>query len=347
VLPTDREILELKLRAELDPTNVGALLDLATAYERAGLDDDAQRVYDDVLATDPGNLPARRGRFRAFRRRYHKLAATGDAYERAAIVHQVGELGDRFAVSWLVTLLDAAEPVVCQKAAEALGRLGDRAAVPGLLRLLRNDPACAWWQAAEALVAIRDPASVPPLLATLANGSPSARAAAAHALGLLGDPTAAEGLTRALAHDDAFLRRASAEALGELGSPGAVPALAAALDDPVPETREAVLASLGVLAGRRFRSGLFSAAEQQARRWWQTSGRFRHWGAGMPPRAALDARRRHHAVMNRRTLAVAGLTVGAALLALAGVALFFYLAGRRSSDRPAPAGRPPLVAESR
>jgi HEAT repeat protein len=273
----ESEIFELKLRAELEPDNLPVLLELGAACERAGLDEDAQRAFARALALDPGHPLARRGRLDYFLRRYGETAAKGDAYARAAIVHQVSELRDRYAVPWLLSLLDGAEPAVCQKAAEALGKLGDRAAVPALIRVLRSDAACAWWQAAEALGAIGDRATVPPLVATLAEGSSNARCAAAHALGLLGDPAAAAGLAEALARGDPPLRRAVAGALGRLKAPRAAPALAAALDDPDPQTREAAAASLGELAGESFHPSPFASAHRQARRWWEKSGRFRQW----------------------------------------------------------------------
>ena len=139
---TERELLDLKLRAELGPDNPALQLELAEAYERAGLNEAANHAFQRVLALDPRSAPARRGRLRYFRRRYADAAARADGYERATIVHQVGELGDRTATLWLLGLLGDDEPVVCQKAAEALGKTGDRAAVPALIRLLRSDAAC-------------------------------------------------------------------------------------------------------------------------------------------------------------------------------------------------------------
>ena len=275
---SEREIFELRLRAERDPSDVSVLLELGVALERAGLGDEAAQAFARVLAVDPGHPIARCGRLDYFQRRYQAATAAGDAYECAAIVHQVGGLGDSYAVPWLLSLLTGAEPVVCQKVAETLGRLGDRAAVPALIGLLRTSAACAWWQVAEALGAIGDRAAVSPLVATLAEGAPDARAAAAHALGLLGDPAAVGGLAEALAHGELAVRRSAAQALGALGAPGGAPALAAALGDPDPETRDAAAAGLGALAGESFRASRFRSAQRQARRWWDKSGRFRQWG---------------------------------------------------------------------
>jgi len=334
----EREILELKLRAELEPANVTALLDLGEACQRAGLDEAAKKAFERVLAIDPHNQTARRGRLRYFRRRY--ADASGDGYECAAIVHQVGELREPYAVPWLVALLEAADPVVCQKAAEALGRSGERAAVPALIRLLRNDAACAWWQAAEALGAIGDGAAVPPMLAVLAEGSPNARAAAAHALGFLRDPAATEGLAEALAQDDAAVRRAAARALGQLGDTAVVPTLATALDDPDPETRATAAESLGALVGKRFRASLLGSAERAAQRWWHKNGQFRHWGRRAPPHAALAARRRRQARDSRHALIFGGAAIALALLGLAGIAAFLALvlghSGRASRPAPTP-----------
>ena len=273
----EREILELKLRVELEPTSVSALVALGEVYQRSGLDAEADQAFRRVLEFDPQNPHARRGRVYLLRRCYAEAA---DAYGRAAIVHQVGDLRDPEAAAWLGSLVDSAEPVVCQKVAEALGKSGDRSAVPILIRLLRSEAACAWWQASEALAAIGDRAAVPPLVATLAKGQANARSAAAHALGLLRDSTALEGLLAALAAEDASVRRAAAKALGQLGDASAVPALAHALEDPDPETRAPALEALQALTGLTFRATIFGSARRAARRWWDKTGQRRPWGAG-------------------------------------------------------------------
>ena len=347
---TERDILSLKLRAELEPGNVPLLLELGEAYERAGLAEAASHSYQRVLALDPENPLARRGRLRHFCRAYVEAAARGDGYERAAIVHQVGELGDHTATTWLVGLLDDGEPVVCQKAAEALGKIGHRAAVPALIRLLRSDEACAWWQAAEAVAAIGDRAAVAPLLNVLSRGSPNARAAAAHALGLLGDPAALAPLADVLAQADAPLRRAAATALGQLRDTSCVPFLAAALDDPDPETRAATVASLEALVGHRFRGSILSTADRAARRWWDKNGRFRHWGRRAPPQAALAARRRRQDRDDRRALVVGAAAALFAILGLVGIAAFLSIVlgiapGSRSGHDAPP--RRPGTASSR
>ena len=345
---SEADILELKLRAEREPGNLPLVLDLGEVYERAGLNEAANRAFGQALALDPDNPVARRGRLRYFCRCYAEAGARGDGFERSAIVHQVGELGDHTATTWLVGLLDDAQPIVCQKAAEALGKIGDRAAVPALIRLLRSDPACAWWQAAEALAHVGDRAAVAPLLAVLARGSPNARAAAAHALGLLGDPAALDALAEALTQDDARLRRATATALGQLGGVAAVPALVTVLDDPDPETRAAAASSLETLVGLRFRASVLWTPERAAQRWWERTGRFRHWGRRAPPQAALAARRRRHDRDDRRALIVGGATVLFALLGLAGIAAFLSIVLRLPPDKPpTPPRRTPSTADSR
>jgi len=348
VVLSDSDILELKLRAEREPGNLALVLELGEVYERAGLDGAANKAYQHALTLDPQNPSARRGRLRYFCRSYADAAARGDAFERSAIVHQVGELGDHMAATWLVGLLDDTEPIVCQKAAEALGKIGDRAAVPALVRLLRSDPACAWWQAAEALAQIGDKAAVTPLLAALTRGSPNARAAAAHALGLLADPAALGALAEALTHDDAPLRRAAAAALGLLDDISAVPSLVTVLDDPDPETRAATVASLEALVGRRFGRSVLWTPEHAAQRWWERKGRFRHWGRRAPPQAALAARLRRHDRDDRRALLVGGATVLLALLGLAGVAAFLSIVLRLPPDTPRPpSSHSPTVANGR
>ena len=324
---TEREILELRLRAELGGTDVAALLDLGETCQRVGLEEDANKAFHRVLELDPSNPFARQGRLRYLRRRY--AAAASDSYERAALIHQVGELRDSAATGWLAGLLDAAEPVVCQKVAEALGRSGDRSAVPVLIRLLRSDAACAWWQASEALAAIGDRAAVPPLVATLGKGSANARAAAAHALGMLRDPAALDGLTEAVGAGDAAVRCAAAKALGQLGDAAAAPALAQVLSDPDPETRAAAVASFGELVGRPFRPSLFRSAERAARRWWAREGRLRTWGRRGAPQATLDALRRRRTRAERHALLIGGLFLALALAAVAGLLVFLSLALRR------------------
>ena len=284
----EHKILQRRLRAELTRSNVAVLLELASACERAGLDEEARRAFARVLALAPANRRARQGRLLHFRRCYAECAAEGDSYGCVAIVRQIGEVRDRHAVPWLVSLLDAAEPVVCQTAAQALGKLGDRAAVPSLIGLLRNDAARAWWQASEAIAAIGDRAALPALLATLAGSPREAAAAAAHALGLLGDPAALEGLAAALAQGEVPLRRAAAAALGQLGRGAGGPTLAAALALPDPGTRRTAAESLGTLTGLRFRGSLFSTAERRARRWWKRRGQFRPWPPVLHAHAALD-----------------------------------------------------------
>jgi len=277
VVTPEREILELKLRVELEPTRVSALVALGEAYQRSGLDEEADKAFRRVLELDPQNPHARRGRVHILHRRY---ADAADAYGRAALIHQVGDLRDPEATAWLGSLTEGAEPVLCQKVAEALGKSGDRSAVPVLIRLLRSEAACAWWQASEALGAIGGRSAVPPLVATLAKGHRNARAAAAHALGLLRDPAAVEGLLDALAAEDASVRCAAAKALGQLGDASAVPALARALEDPDPETRVAALEALQALTGLAFRATLFGSARRAARRWWHRKGQSRPWGVG-------------------------------------------------------------------
>jgi HEAT repeat protein len=346
VVLSDRQLVELKLRAERAPANASLQLELADAYERAGLHEAASQAYQRVLALDPGNGAASQGRLRHFRRAYADAGARGNGYERAAVVHQVGELAEPAAIVWLLGLLDDPEPVVCQKAAEALGKIGDRAAVPGLVRLLRSDAACAWWQAAEALAAVGDRAAVAPLLRVLADGSPNARAAAAHALGCLRDSSALEPLASALAAGEAPLRRAAAAALADLGDPAAVPALATALDDPDPDTRAAAVAAVGKLAERPFRASVLHSAERAARRWWEKTGRFRHWGRRAPAQAALAARVRRHERDDRRALLVGAATVVLALLGVAAVGIFLSIVLGLAPSRPAPAPAP-TTAESR
>ena len=204
MLPGERELAALRLRAEKEPSNIEALVALGAACERAGLDDEALAAWERALKLDPGCMAARQGRLRQFRLLY---TAQRDPYERAAIVHRVGETGDRLAVPWLLSLLSDAGPVVCQKVAEALGRLGDRAAVPALIGVLRNDAACAWWQASQAIAAIGDRAAVPHLADILAHGCPEARAAAATALGRLGDRSALDALAGALHDQSSFIIR--------------------------------------------------------------------------------------------------------------------------------------------
>ena len=337
---TEREVLELKLRAEREPQNAAFQLELAEAYERAGLHEAANQAYQRVLALDPDSRVASQGRLRHFRRAYGAAATRGNGYERAAVVHQVGDLGEPTAAIWLVELLDDPEPVVCQKAAEALGKIRNRAAVPALIRLLRSDAACAWWQAAEALAAIGDRAAVAPLLRILATGSPNARAATAHALGKLADPAALDALAQALAAGDSPLRRAAAAALGDLGDPAAIPALATALDDPDPETRAAATDSVGALLGRPFRDSALWTAQRAARRWWNRTGRFRSWGRRAPPQAAIAARARRHERDDRRALLLGGITVVLALLGIAAVGLFLSIVLGIAADRRPPPAAP-------
>lgn len=270
MLPGERELAELRLRAEKEPSNLQALLALGAASERAGLYEEAYATWRRALELDPACIPARQGRLRHFRLLY---AAERDPYERAATIHRVGETGDRLAVPWLLTLFPGAEPAICQKLAEALGRLRERAAVPALIAVLRDDAACAWWQASQAIAAIGDRAAVPQLVAILASGSAEARAAAAAALGRLGDHSALDPLAGALRDQEPEVRRNAAEAIGALGCPTGMSPLAEALGDADPETRQAAAFALGMLAGRDFRGGRLASAERQARRWWEKVGR--------------------------------------------------------------------------
>ncbi|MFP4056488.1 MAG: HEAT repeat domain-containing protein [Candidatus Brocadiia bacterium] len=338
----DRAVLELKLRAQLQPRNVTLLLELGELCQRLGLEEEAYQAFQRVLELDPANPTARQGRLHCLRTRYAQAAARDDCYQRAAIVHQAGELCGREAAPWLAALLDGGEPVVCQKAAEALGRIGQRAAVPALVRLLRNDPACAWWQAAEALGHIGDHTALPSLLDILRTGSSDARAAAAHAVGLLGDPAALGALSAALADPDSHLRWAAARALGDLADARAVPALGAALEDRDPEVRSAAAASLGPLLGEPFHPSVLWSAPRRALRWWKREGRYRVWDPAAPPRAALEARRRRRADARRRGLLVGGVALAFTLLGIAAVVALLSTMGESEGPRTDP--RPPAAA---
>jgi HEAT repeat protein len=124
----------------------------------------------------------------------------------------------RRAVDALIAKLQGPEPLVRQRAAEALGLLRDRGAVGPLVRALLDADRGVRAQAAEALGQVRGARALGPLTAALADPEAAVRVSAVVALGALGDPEAVAALGRRLSADpDEEVRLGAVQALVRLG----------------------------------------------------------------------------------------------------------------------------------
>jgi HEAT repeat protein len=129
---------------------------------------------------------------------------------RASAARELSMAGSPQTVQPLIdTMLDDEDKWVRFASAYALGSIGDRRAVTPLLSLLANgtEDAEVRGMAAEALGKIGDPSAVQPLITALDDPSVEVRFWAVFALGLLGDPRAIPKLEKIVLSDEAVYPR--------------------------------------------------------------------------------------------------------------------------------------------
>jgi cellulose synthase operon protein C len=150
------------------------------------------------------------------------------------------------AVPALGRALGDSDAEVRAAAATALGASRSDAAALPLLGHLDDSVPEVREAVVHALGALGDPRAVLPLIGKIEDPRPPVRAAVARALGSLRDPRSASALLLSLRDSDRGVVVAVVRALGALAEPAAVGPLAASLKaSPDPETRRAVLLSLG------------------------------------------------------------------------------------------------------
>jgi hypothetical protein len=163
----------------------------------------------------------------------------------------LGQLGDKRAVPFLLKRLNDSDSDVRDSAALALGQLGDKRAVPFLLKRLNDSDFVVQNSAALALGQLGDKRAVPFLLKRLNDGSPYDQELAAWALGQLGDKRAVPFLLKRLSDSDSAVRNSAALALGQLGDKRAVPSILERLNDIDSDVRNSAALALGQLGDKR------------------------------------------------------------------------------------------------
>ncbi|MBM3315122.1 hypothetical protein FJY71_04680 [candidate division WOR-3 bacterium] len=150
----------------------------------------------------------------------------------------------------LVLLLADPEPVVRQKAADALAAIGPPATAP-VLRYLASWEGSVGTVIPDLLGRLRAAQGLDLLLGHLSEREPEIRAAIARALGRVGTDRAVSGLLDLLRDLNPDVKVAAARALGDLASPAGVDALLDELPDDNPAVRGAAAEALGRVGDRR------------------------------------------------------------------------------------------------
>ncbi len=164
------------------------------------------------------------------------LSAEDNAGARNSSIETLVRLGSQ-SVDALLPLLAVRDPDVRKFAVDILGDIGDRRAVSHLISGLRDPDENVRVAAAEALGKVRDRRSVEPLIACLSGAEQGwLDYAAAEALGEIGDERALAPLLGALARSG--LREPVLESLGRIGNVNTLAPLLGGLDDPLRIVRE-------------------------------------------------------------------------------------------------------------
>jgi HEAT repeat protein len=176
--------------------------------------------------------------------------------ERNRIAAEIlGDIGDRRAVSSILTELEAGRDGVCQAAAVALGKIGDINVVDRLIVALSVKPGkydskvgvSRREAAAMALGMLGEERSFAPLVAALDDEKWRVREAAVKALGAMGGKKAIQPLIGMLSQEKWSIREAAALSLAELGARQAVPKITTLLNDRVESVREVAMQSLCIM----------------------------------------------------------------------------------------------------
>jgi HEAT repeat protein len=160
-------------------------------------------------------------------------------------VEALGQIGDPRAVEPLSAALKMEGPYnqAPDYAAEALGKIGDPRAVDPLIAALNDDREHVRMSAASAIEKIGAPA-VEPLITALKVGGKYPRLYAAEILGKFGGLRAVEPLIATLRDTDHYVRCDVIEALGKIGDPRAIEPLIATLKDAEESVRETAIEAL-------------------------------------------------------------------------------------------------------
>lgn len=177
-----------------------------------------------------------------------------DGNVRRVAVVALGQIGDLQAVSYLISLLDHPDPIICSNVARALGQIGDASAVKPMITTLKQMQTKEPLQEVvvssliEGLGEIGEDA-VSPLLellnkSSLPNPVPSQ---IVNILGQIGDRRAVKSLIQRLDDTSGRMRYEVALALGSIGDPVAIPPLVNHLEDVQPSVVFAVALALARL----------------------------------------------------------------------------------------------------
>jgi len=162
------------------------------------------------------------------------------------IIVALGKIGDRKALSAILSILDSPYPDIRKHAAEALGNLGGESAVLPLVEKLADISPEVRNASAYALGKIGDKRAVSPLLEMLKEKDPELRITAVYALGTLKASQAISPLINMLDDDNPWVRKCAAEALGKSGDKRAIEVLVNKLNDIDPEVRKIAAGALGI-----------------------------------------------------------------------------------------------------
>ncbi len=213
-----------------------------------------------------------------------------DASLAQLTIDALGKIGDRRAVSAVLSKLDDDDPTVQMAAIDALGELGDiRAGVP-LAKFLKHKEPVFRLKAVRALGKLADTRAIQDMIPLLADKSQPVRFEVTEAFGKMGEPAvepligalffddfrisamealanigpvAVRLLTEGLKHPDKKTVYGIATALGNIGDPSAVPALSEALSHPDANVRGTVANALRKIGDRRALLALSKAMETE------------------------------------------------------------------------------------
>jgi HEAT repeat protein len=126
------------------------------------------------------------------------LAALTDPHHRPLAADALAELGETEAITAILRLLDASDPLTRIAALQALGKLQAKEAAPRIREIAKSDanPTARSW-AAAVLAQMHDPDAFEVALPLLRDPTLTVRASAAHTLASIGDPRGLSALRAA------------------------------------------------------------------------------------------------------------------------------------------------------